>query len=310
MFLKHLINPNPSILLFFGFFSLIFVAIPLINFDIHVVFDHFYFPPIIVFFLSLVAPFFLSVGLNNLIYQKNILKKENILIGWVFVLLSAPITNNVKLWLPLFALLFMTKFLFSSYQKDRPFSQLYNASFILGIASFFYPSLAILLFLLVINTINYSNFSIRILIIVLLGFATPFLLSIIFSFLTNIDVPMPETSNLDRFDFSQFHHLHLSKLSWLIVLMIILLLSFNELFTWLYKKSIKSRKTFKTLIWFFFILIIISMFFGLEYLFFLLFPLSVIISNYFIYSKKRTLANVLFALLLVTSLSYRFWIVF
>ena len=310
MFLKPLINPKPSIFLFFGFFSLIFAAIPLISFDINVSFGDFYFPPIIMFFLSLIAPFFLSIGLNNLIYEKNILKKENILIGWIFVLLSTPIINNVKLWLTLFAFLFMTKFLFSSYQKDRPFSQLYNASFILGIASFFYPSLAILLFLLVINTINYSNFSIRILIIILLGFATPFLLSIIFCLLTNIDIRMPEVFKLDRFVFSQLKNLHFSKLSWLIVLIIILLFSFNELFTWLYKKSIRSRKTFKTLIWFFFILITISIFFGSEYLGFLLFPLSVIIANYFIYSKKRAIANLLFGLLLITSLSYRFWIVF
>ena len=157
-------------------------------------------------------------------------------------MLSTPIINNVKLWLTLFAFLFMTSF-YSHLIKKIAFSQLYNASFILGIASF-YPSLAILLFLLVINTINYSNFSIRILIIILLGFAT-FLLSIIFCLLTNIDIICLKVFKLDRFVFSQLNNLHFSKLSWLIVLIIILLFSFNGFLHGYIKKVLDLEKRLK-----------------------------------------------------------------
>lgn len=310
MFLRHLINPSPSILLVFALFSLIFVIIPLINFDLEVVFFHRYFPPLVAFFLLLIVPFFLSIGLNNLIYEKNILKKENILIGWVLMLTGTPFINDVESWIALFAVLFMNKFLFASYQKDFPFSQLYNSSFILGLVSFFYPNLIILQLSLIINTINYSNFSWRILLIIIFGFTTPYLFIFVFLFLTDIQLAMPDLFKLNTIPLSQINELHLPKQIWLVTLMIIMLFSFKELFSWLYKKSIKSRKTFKNLIWFFLISVLISVFYGIEYIHFSIIPLSVIIANYFVYSKKRGFANMLFGLFLITSLYYRYMIIF
>ena len=38
MFLKHLINPKPTIILFFVFFCLAFISIPLINYDFNTIF--------------------------------------------------------------------------------------------------------------------------------------------------------------------------------------------------------------------------------------------------------------------------------
>ncbi len=310
MFLRHLITPKPSILLIFGSFSLIFVTIPLIKFDLEVVFFHTFLPSLIVLFLSLTIPFFLSIGLNNLIYEKNIIKKENVLIAWVFILTSTPFVNNVELWIASLAVLFMTKLLFSSYQKDQPFSSIYNASFIIALISLFFPSLIILLLLLLINAINYSHFSWRILLIITLGFITPYLLIFIFSFLTNLTFIEPNFFNLNTISFSKINILHSSKKIWLFVLFIVICFSFIEMFSWLYKKSIKSRKTFKTLIWFFLISVIISVLYGAEYLYFSILPLSVIIANYFVYSKKRRLANVLFCLFLITSLYYRYMIIY
>jgi hypothetical protein len=310
MFLRHLITPKPSILLTFGSFSLIFATIPLIKFDLEVVFFHKFLPSLIVLFLSLTIPFFLSIGLNNLIYEKNIIKKENILIAWVFILTSTPFVSNVELWITSFAVLFMTKLLFSSYQKDQPFSSIYNASFIIALTTLFFPSLIILLLLLLINAINYSHFSLRILLIITLGFITPYLLIFIFSFLTNLTFIEPNFFNLNTISFSKINILHSSKKIWLFVLFIVICFSFIEMFSWLYKKSIKSRKTFKTLIWFFLISVIISVLFGAEYLYFSILPLSVIIANYFVYSKKRRLANALFCLFLITSLYYRYMIIY
>tara|TARA_B100000927_G_scaffold98366_2_gene79593 strand:+ start:19138 stop:20070 length:933 start_codon:yes stop_codon:yes gene_type:complete len=310
MFLKHLINPKPSILLIFASFSLIFVTIPLIKFDLEVVFFHAFFPSLIVLFLSLIIPFFLSIGLNNLTYEKNIIKKENILIAWVFILTSTPFVNNVELWIASFAVLFMTNLLFSSYQKDQPFSYIYNASFIIALVSFFFPSQIMLLLLLLINAINYSHFSWRILLIITLGFITPYLLFFIFSFLTNVTFIETNFFNLNTISFSKINILHPSKKIWLFVLFIVICFSFKEIFSWLYKKSIKSRKTFKTLIWFFLISVINSVLYGVEHLYFSILPLSIIVANYFVYSKKRRLANVLFCLFLITSLYYRYMIVY
>ena len=95
---------------------------------------------------------------------------------------------------------------------------------------------------------------------------------------------------------------------WLIILFIISLFSFIELFIWLYKKSIKSRKTFMTIIWFFIITIFISYAFDYRYVYIAMMPLTIILSNFFVYAKNRLIANASFFLLLTSSLFYKFMI--
>ena len=141
MFLKHLINPKPSIILFFIFFCALFTLFPLIQFEIDIIFSHPYLHPGIVLILALTIPFFLSIGINNMIYEKNIIRKENLVIGVVFILLSSAFINTVEAWISLFLLLLAFNFLLESYQKDLPFSQFYNASTILGALTFIYPNI-------------------------------------------------------------------------------------------------------------------------------------------------------------------------
>ena len=47
-----------------------------------------------------------------------------------------------------------------------------------------------------------------------------------------------------------------------------------------------------TIIWFFIVSILVAIYFGWDYFYFSLIPLSVIIGNYFVYTKKRKLAKI------------------
>ena len=76
MFLKHLINPKPTIILFFVVFCVVFISIPLINYDFNTIFINSNTPSYLVFFLGLTLPFFQGLGLNNLVYEKNIIRKD------------------------------------------------------------------------------------------------------------------------------------------------------------------------------------------------------------------------------------------
>ena len=180
MFLKHLINPKPSIILFFIIFCVLFVLFPLLQSDIDIVFSHPYLKPVIVLLLGFTIPFFLSTGLNNIIYEKNIIRKENLVIGVVFILISSPFINTVEVWISAFLVLFLFNFLLESYQKDLPFSQYFNASIILGVLTFIFPNLIYLILILIIFSINYGNLNWRIFVTIFLGMLIPYLFYFVF----------------------------------------------------------------------------------------------------------------------------------
>ena len=310
MFLKHLINPKPSTIIFFVCFCIIFTCIPLVQFDINSIYQNTKINSLLLLVISIGLPFLISMGLNNMIYEKNILKKENLLISFIFILISCSFTNNIKLWTTTFLLLFLFNNLLKSYQQELPFSQFYNASLILAVISFIFPNTIFLILLLIINGINYSNLNLRVVTTLILGFITPYIFYFIFSYLLDYIITMPDFFNFQNAEFSKINMWHHSKKIWIIILICISFLSFFELFTWLYKKSIKSRRTFMTIIWFFIICFITALYSTSEYFYFMLLPLSIILGNYFVYTKNRIIANILFLLLVISSVYYKYMIGF
>ena len=94
------------------------------------------------------------------------------------------------------------------------------------------------------------------------------------------------------------------KILWLSIVFFVSLLSINELYRWLYKKGLQSRKSF--IIIFFYLLLAFLLFLdSFKYGYFVVTPLSIIMGNYFTYTKRRSLANILFFTFLVTSVFYR-----
>jgi len=310
MFLKPLINPKPSIILFFIVFCVLFTVFPLIQFDLATVFSHPSLPPLIVLLLAITLPFFLSIGLSNIIYEKNIIRKENLVIAGVFILISPTFLNTVELWASSLLVLFLFNFLLESYQKDLPFSQFYNASMILGVLTFAYPNIICLVLVLIISGINYGNLNWRISFTIFLGLITPYLSCFVFVFVAEKSFVTPKFFAFSQNSFSAIQECPPSKAIWFAVLLLVITFSFFELFTWLYKKSIKSRRTFMTIVWFFIISFLIAAYSSWEYFYFSLLPLAIIIGNYFVYTKKRKIANVLFALLVISSFYYKYTIAF
>jgi hypothetical protein len=96
---------------------------------------------------------------------------------------------------------------------------------------------------------------------------------------------------------------------WLGIVFVIGLFSFFELFRWLYKKSIRSRKSFIIILFYFILTCFIVLFGPDDSWYYLLSPLSIIIANFFTYTKKQKIANLLFLLLIISSIAYRYLIV-
>lgn len=303
MMLKHLINPKPSIILSFIIFCALISGVPLIT-EKNVFTHGSKAIAILTILLKIILCILLSAKVNRLIYTKDIIRKDNIIIGVVFVLLSSLFINNIYLLLSGFFMLFLIKELIDSYQKENPFSQYYNSSLILSILTLMHPNLILLYLLLIINSINYSNLNWRILFTVILGFLTPYIYYFSFALITENEFLIPDFFNFSKKNNLNLLPLALDKRICLILLCFVLTISFFELFNWLYKKSIKSRKTFMNIIWMLVITLTISFYSESKYLYFSIIPLTIIISNYFIYSKNRTMANILFYLFVISSTLY------
>ena len=309
MILKHLINPKPTIILFFIIFCIAFAFIPLLNNHLNVLFSHNWVSAYVVFILGLIITFFHALGLNNLVYEKNIIKKDNLVLGFVYVLLCTPFYNTVSAWFISFFLLFYINYLFESYQKDYPLSQLFNAAFILSILSFFCPIIIVLLPLIIISGINFDNINWRGLLTISIGLVLPYIFYFVYTKVYDLQFYTPDFTTFQIIKLPDYTLWNTTTKIWLGIVFVIGLFSFFELFRWLYKKSIRSRKSFIIILFYFILTCFIVLFGPDDSWYYLLSPLSIIIANFFTYTKRQKIANLLFLLLIISSIAYRYLIV-
>ena len=87
MLLETLINPKPKTTVYFAVISFLFLAIPSLEVSLIDSYSDFSYPYLI-FFSSIFILLLHAFGLNNLIYNNNIIKKENLIIATVFISLN------------------------------------------------------------------------------------------------------------------------------------------------------------------------------------------------------------------------------
>ena len=232
----------PTIILFFITFCIVFACIPMLYAEFHLLYSSNTIPSILVFILALILPSFHAVGLNNLVYENNIIKKDNFILGPVFLLLTAPFCNTISAWIIAFLILFFIHFLFDFYQKEHPLSQTFNASIILGVIAIYSPSIIWYFPLIIISSLIFRNLSWRIFVSALIGLCIPIVFYFIFCHITNNALNI--TIELFSFNFNRFpllHDLYLHELIWFSIVGLICIFSVFELFSWLYKKSIRWK---------------------------------------------------------------------
>jgi hypothetical protein len=310
MLLQTLINPKPKIIAYFAIISSIFMGLPyLINktFCIHDL--PLYHPWLLLIFSIFIVPLH-AFGLNNLIYKNNIIKKENLIIATVFVLLNSLNIGAFDSLISSFLMLFVINYLFESYQKDYPFKEVFSASLILAIIVYLNPIMLIMYLLILFSGLvfNYANW--RILVVSIIGFCIPYILYIIYLSLLGKKINISLIFSLTQIS------LNIEIWKWIneettsiLILLFIVLISFFEFFNWLYKKSIRSRKSFFIILLYFLFSLLICLFGSKDNWYILISPLSVFIANYFTYTKNRSIANILFYILIISSCYYRYTIV-
>ena len=125
--------------------------------------------------LSFLLTTFFSIALNNLIYEKDVIKKPNVVLAFVFLLLNTPFVINYKMMIFSFLLLLFLNNLFKLYKQKQPYSIVFNAGIILSLLSFYIPHTLILFPLIILATLVFRNINWRIIIISILSLFIPYL---------------------------------------------------------------------------------------------------------------------------------------
>ena len=310
MLLETLINPKPKTTVYFAVISFLFLAIPSLDYNLVNYYTEFPYP-YLVFFSSVFILLLHAFGLNNLIYNNNIIKKENLIIATVFISLNTFNVGVFKDIISSFLLLFFVNKLFESYQKEYPFNEIFICSLIISLLVMINSIMVLLLPLIVVSGLifNFSNW--RCYIVSLIGLSMPLLVYVIIMSLVGDEITPFKYVNIPIFsdniaDLIIFYKANIWVAN---IFILITTISIFEFFNWLYKKSIRSRKSFFILLSFLIISIAIGIFGNEKNWYIVLAPISVFIANYFTYTKKRNLANILFYVFIFTSLYYRCMII-
>jgi len=310
MLLETLINPKPKTTVYFAVISFLFLAIPSLDYNLVNYYTEFPYP-YLVFFSSVFILLLHAFGLNNLIYNNNIIKKENLIIATVFISLNTFNVGVFKDIISSFLLLFFVNKLFESYQKEYPFNEIFICSLIISLLVMINSIMVLLLPLIVVSGLifNFSNW--RCYMVSLIGLSMPLLVYVIIMSLVGDEITPFKYVNIPIFsdniaDLIIFYKANIWVAN---IFILITTISLFEFFNWLYKKRIRSRKSFFILLSFLIISIAIGIFGNEKNWYIVLAPISVFIANYFTYTKKRNLANILFYVFIFTSLYYRCMII-
>ena len=299
MIIEKLINSKTQTVIFFFIVSIIYLLLPLLKlFELNS-------ETIKIFNLifSSATLFFSSLYLTNIIFEKSIIKKNNIVVPIVFLALCMPLVNFNFLMIGNLVLLISINEVFNLYQKTNPFTNLFNCSFAISACMLIFNYYFGLFYILVpFSLYIFGNNSWRSYFVSIIGLLCPI---IIFYFLKFNGINL----NYEKQSVTCFFNIHELKY-WIILIFILCFFSTVELVVWINKKSSKSRRCFYVI--FLYLIISTSIFLfsrDSDFLLFSIAPISIIISNFFIYSRFRFISNLLLITFILNSLYNRFLII-
>ena len=299
MIIEKLINSKTQTVIFFFIVSIIYLLLPLLKlFELNS-------ETIKIFNLifSSATLFFSSLYLTNIIFEKSIIKKNNIVVPIVFLALCMPLVNFNFLMIGNLILLISLNEVFNLYQKTNPFTNLFNCSFAISACMLIFNYYFGLFYILVpFSLYIFGNNSWRSYFVSIIGLLCPIIL---FYFLEFNGIYL----NYEKQYGVSFLNIHELKY-WIILFFILCFFSTVELIVWINKKSSKSRRCFYVI--FLYLVISISIFLfsrDSDFLLFSIAPISIIISNFFIYSRFRFISNLLLITFILNSLYNRFLII-
>ena len=241
------------------------------------------------FILNCVFLLLVSVGFNNMIYEKGVIKKNNIITAFVFLTIH-PFLYDFKILITGVIFLFFLEKIIEIVLNEKIDNQIFYSALFVSTMSVF--NIYFLLYSIVpfFVLFLFKNNLLRYIVIYLIGSSIPFFVLFFLKILFEIDLR-------SQFNFNETIKIDLSQFKYIIIVLTVSLFSFIEIFNWINKKSIRSRKSFFVIIIISIITILFFVFNVISYNFFALlfsFPLSLFLSNYYLYSKRILIKQFLF----------------
>lgn len=306
MILKHLKNSHSYLMILFIIFCLLFFSTSFFTEKFQNIENIFPFYSVCVLLCCCVITCFHSIGLNNLVYEKDVIKKPNFVTAFVFLLLNTTFVTNHEMILFSFVLLFFLYYLLSLYKQKQPYSLVFNAGLIISLLSFYLPNILVFVVLILISSIIFRNINWRIIFLSILPLFVPYFFLWTYQIINGDSLYFADIEfSLTNLNFNVIL-LNFHEMFWYSILSLVSILSIYELFRWMYKKSIRSRESFTIIVFYLLISILVFLFTKNTDSIILIFtPLSIIIGNFFVYYKKERVGGFIFILFLFSSVFYR-----
>lgn len=311
MILKHLINSKPFIIFFIIILLFLFTVTPFIKNSFFDVYSGYFFSPIIQYILIVFFVFLNAMKLNNIIYEKNVIRKNNLVLACVFILLNTIFINNLISLIQAYIILVFLNTLLDSYQKKRPFSNFFNSGLLIGGVSLFFTNTLSFYLIILVTGIVFGSLTWRTLAASLIGLIIPFFFYLMYLFCFDLPINISITTPYNYTLFNATKNILTSPYAifWIISFMLVFFFSVLELYKWIYKKSIRSRQSFIIIISCLCVCVIASILSNYNIFYFFIIPAGIIITNYLIYYKNRLVAELMFLLLLISSFLYRYMLI-
>ena len=275
--------------------------------------------------VSVILGFLFSIGeaflFNYLIYEHHILTKRSWLPALLFVVLSGCTPG--LLWLnpqliASFFLLGALHFLLGTYRTDKAFGQVFNSGILIGIATLFYLPSIVFLFFAIATLIILRPFIWREWIILILGSTVAPIYAGVYFFWHNELSHISDIIIVNPIVHRNFFLKLPSEYYFLSgVLGFLLFVAGGRFLSGAGTSTLKTKKGISVMLWFLLfsvIAILPAQNFAVSGFLFVIFPMSLLVSNYFLVARRIWLAETIFILLLGSILfSYAMnlgWIVF
>jgi hypothetical protein len=261
--------------------------------------------------ISVICGFILSLTeaflLNYIIYEHHLLTKKSWLPALIFAILSACTPGLLWLHPQAIAGLFLLgtlHLLLGTYRSDKAFGAVFNAGFLLGLASLFYvPSIVFLVFAITV-IILLRPFIWREWIIFFFGVCVPLIYSFVYFFWNDRLQEVTRNVVTDPVVHRDFF-LKLAPAYYALTFVVLFLvtISMGRFIAGAGTSTLKTKKGVSVMVWFL-VFAIISILPAQNYavagFLFSLFPLSLFISKYFLTARRGWIAEVIFVLLLAS----------
>lgn len=258
---------------------------------------------------SFVLVLIIGIYLVNFNTRLFFINERTFLPASLFVIFSGYIASNQVLnpVLPAtFLLLVATDRIIGSYRKSGVAFNYFDASLLIGIASLIYINTIWFWLLVIIGMALLRSINLRELFISILGLILPFIILYSFYYLTGRDITSLNEQLISAIVYESpgFYwspvFIALSALNSIIVF-----ISLLHLWSMFNTKKVRSRKIFALLIWLLFLTIgvyILVPSVSIEMMTICLVPLVYILTHYLVVLRNKKIANILFAILLLSVL--------